>query len=142
MSEAPKVPRLPADFSSRLDHYVGAHLKLRDKKAEIEKRHKEELAPINAMLEALEYGFLTHLTNTGSDSLSVRGVGTVYKTTKSRASIADPREFRRFVIGGEHWDLVDWKANAVQCRAWINDNSALPPGLNFSEVVDVGVRKG
>lgn len=121
--------------------YVSAYIKLRDKKKEIQDRHKEELAPINAMMEKLEGVFMNHLTAIGSDSCSVNGVGTVYRTTDTSATLADADAFRRHVIGTEAWDLIDWKANKTATRDFIEENGTPPPGVNFTMRDKIGVRR-
>jgi hypothetical protein len=132
---APVQP--PIDIAKRIDQFV----RLRDKIAEIKKRHKDELAPYNAALDQLAGMLLHHLTSIGTDTASARGVGTVYRTEKPKASIADSEAFRRHVIGSQDFDIVDWKANAPAVRAWIEENGGPPPGVNFSIEATVGVRR-
>jgi hypothetical protein len=140
------VPEKPAlvvvpDLGKDLGGYIEKYLKIRTKKDEIKKRHKEELRPYNDMIEMLENGFLRHLNDTKTDNSSVKGIGTLYRSTKRSATIADAAAFRRHVIGAEDWDLVDWRANAPQVHAFIEKNETIPPGVNFSVVSEVNVRK-
>jgi hypothetical protein len=120
---------------------IAQFVKLRDKIAEIKKRHEEELKPFTTALLTLNTTLLDLLNENGGDSVTVRGVGTVYRTTKRSASIADGGEFRRFVIGGELWELVDWKANAAQIAEFIEKKKTMPPGINMSSVITIGVRR-
>lgn len=120
---------------------IAQFLALRAKIKEIEDRHEAELAPYKNAKAQLETILLQHLDAAGGDSIAARGVGTVYRTVKSSASLADPAQFRRFVVGGEHWDLLDWKANSTATEDFLRQNNQLPPGVNFSQKVTVGVRK-
>lgn len=120
---------------------IAQYIALRDMIAAIKKKHEEELKPYTDALLRLNGVLLEHLNENGGDSVSVRGVGTVYRNTKRSASIADGSEFRRFIIGGELWDLVDWKANAPQIAEYIKKEKTVPPGINMSSVVTVGVRR-
>lgn len=121
--------------------YIAKYLQLRDKIKAIKDRHKEELAPYNEAKDMLEAMFLKHLIAVGSDSSATKGVGTVYRTTKRSATIQDQTEFRKFVIDNNAWDLVDLKANAPAVADFIDQSSAPPPGVNYSEHVEIGVRR-
>ena len=126
-----------ADIGKRVEQFV----KLRDKIKAMKDRHEEELKPLTAALMQLNGILLNHLNASGTDSIAVRGVATAYRSVKKSASIADGMEFKRFVIGGEHWDMIDWKANAGQVEEYLTKNNTLPPGVNFSAVAVVNVRK-
>lgn len=120
---------------------IELYIKTRNTIKELDDAHKAKMAPYREALEKMNGVLLSHLNTIKSDSSSVRGVGTVYKTTNKSASIADPASFRRFVIGGEHWDLIDFKANAPAVEAFVKEHKSLPPGVNFTQVDVVGVRK-
>lgn len=124
------------DIGLRIEQFV----KCRNKIAEIKDRHKEELKNYNVLLEMLEGELLKHLNAVNLDS--VKGAaGTAYRKIKRSATIADPALFRAFVIGAESWDTVDWKANAPAIHDYIQTHQAPPPGVNYSEAFEVGVRK-
>lgn len=124
----------------KFDVLISRYVRLRDTIKEADKAHKEKLAPYREMLEMLGNQMLGMLQATGQDS-AASSHGTVYKTTRKSASLADPAEFRRFVIGGELWDLADWKANAPAVEQFIAEHGAQPPGVNFQQVIEVGVRR-
>lgn len=128
--------------SVSIDVRIGQYVKLRDKIKEIGDRHKAELAPLNAALLRLNGVLLEHLNTANADSVSVKGVGTVYKTTKKSASIADKDAFGWFVRQNEKFDLIDWKANSAAVEAFVTNTGTLPPGINFTQVAVVGVRRG
>lgn len=127
----------PASIEDRVAQYIT----VRNKIAEIKKRHEDELAPFNKALVMLNGDLLDKLQKAGVDSTTIRGVGTVYKTVKDSASIADPAAFKLFVIQKQHWELADWRANAPAVKAFLAENQAYPPGVNFRSVAVVGVRK-
>lgn len=128
----------PIDIEKRIGQYVA----LRDKIKSIEERHKQELAPYKQALEQLNTLLLDHLNTVGVDSASAKGIGTCYRSLKRSATIADGAAFRRFVIGGEHWNLADWKANPKAVAEFIESHEGdAPPGINFSTHYTVGVRR-
>lgn len=122
--------------------YIGKYVQLRDKMKEIQERHKAELAPYKEAMEKLEAFFLNSLTALGSDSMSSHQYGTVYRSVRTSATLADPDAFRRHVIGSEAWDLADIRANAPAVAAFMNEhNGETPPGVKFSQFTTVGIRR-
>lgn len=135
--EAPKPPVYPETIDQMVEQYV----RLRDTLTEAEKKHNEKLAPAKAYLEGLNAAMMTKLAELGIDSAKT-GYGTVYKTHKKSATIADGDLFRGFVIANAAYDLVDWRANAPAVDGYIKDhNGELPPGVNYSTATLVGVRR-
>jgi hypothetical protein len=124
------------DIAKRIDQYV----RLRDKITEIKERHKTELSPFNEALEQLNGLLLSHLNEIEGDSVRT-AAGTVYRTAKKAATLADPEAFMRYVISEEQWDLLDRKANVTAVADFIEENDAPPPGVNFSTTYVVGVRR-
>jgi hypothetical protein len=133
------TPTMPQTID--MEKYIAKYLALRDKVSEMKKRHKEELAPFNEAQDMLEAMFLKHLIAVGTDSAATKGVGTVYRTTKRSATIQDATEFRKYVLENNAWDLVDLKANAPAVAAFIEEQAAPPPGVNFTQTTEVGVRR-
>lgn len=120
---------------------VGQFVKLRDKKAEIEERHKEELRPINEALEGLKEVLKAGLDQVGADSIKT-SCGTASFTTKASASIADKEVFWTHVVTSGDFSLIDYKANVTAVRDWIEANQGQHvPGVNYSSYRDVNVRR-
>lgn len=137
MSQTAPMPAMtPEQFQARL----GQYLALRDKIKKIADAQKAELKPYAEMKEKLENLFLGHLDASGSDSLNVRGIGTVYRTTKKNATVSDGAEFKRYVIGEAAYDLVDMRANVTGITEYLEKNGHLPPGINYNTYATVGVR--
>jgi hypothetical protein len=126
----------PTDINKRVTQYVA----LRDKIKALDEEHKEKLKPYKEALENLNAVLLQHLITINGDSVKTEG-GTVYRTAKKAASLADPDAFMRFVISNEQWDLLDRKANVTAVADFIEENSETPPGVNFSTTFVVGVRR-
>ena len=124
------------DISKRVDQYV----RLRDLIKEKEEAHKAEIKPYKEMLDKLNAVLLDHLNTINGESVRT-DTGTVYRTEKKSAGLADPDAFMRYVIGNEAWDLLDRKANSTAVADFIEDNQAPPPGVNFTTTYVVGVRR-
>jgi hypothetical protein len=123
-------------MESRIEKYI----RLRDLIKQKDDAHKEVMKPFREALETLNGVMLKHLETIGGDSVK-SAAGTVYKTTKTTASLEDPDAFMRHVIGSEAWELLDRKANATACKAFVEENGVLPPGVKMTQVVQVGVRR-
>lgn len=131
------TPTPAINIEKRIEQYVA----LRDKIKELNDAHKAALKPYNEMLDKLNDVLLSHLNTVGVDSAKT-GAGTVYKTLKESCTVEDPDQFMRFVIGGEHWDLMERKASLTACRTFAEENASLPPGVRINSVQVVGVRRG
>jgi hypothetical protein len=123
-----------------IDEIVHQYVSLRDKIKESDKIHKDKTKPARDHLEILNNKLLERLIEVGGESVKTTS-GTVYKTVKKSASIADGDTFRAFVIDNELYDLVDWKANPTATADYIEENQVPPPGVNYSTYAEVGVRR-
>lgn len=123
------------------DHYVGKYVQLRDKIKQLDDEHKEKMKPYRELLERLNGLLLEHLKVVGADS-SKTPAGTVYKTLKKSATIADAGAFRAYVIENRAWEMCDWRVNVTAATAFIEENEGeLPPGVNYTTHYEVGVRR-
>jgi hypothetical protein len=124
------------DIGLRVEQYI----KLRDKINEIKEHHKTELKPFVDTLEQLNGLLLQHLNDTNQDAAKT-SAGTVYRSTKETASLADPEAFMEYVIQSGEFELLDRKANKTAVKAFIEENNCAPPGVNFGVSYEVGVRR-
>lgn len=126
----------PRTFDVVVDQYV----RLRDAIKAADDAHDEKTKPARQRLEQLNDELLVMLNASGQESAKTAH-GTCYVTSRKSASVSDAAEFRRFVIGSEAWDLIDFRANASGVEGFIQDNQSPPPGVNFTVVNKVGVRR-
>ncbi len=123
-------------FDTRVEQYV----RLRDHIKAIKERHEAELAAPKATLEKLNAVMLAHLDTIGGDSVKTEH-GTVSRTRKKSATIVDMSAFWTFVVTQGQFEMVDKKANVPMVEEYINANGTTPPGINFSAIQVVGVRR-
>lgn len=123
-----------------IDALVEQMVKTRDKLKEADDAHKEKTKIARDYKERLEAALLAKLNEVGGESVKTAH-GTVYRTTRRSATIADGGVFREFVIGNDAFDLVDWKANANAVDDFIKNEGTPPPGINFTTAYTVGVRR-
>ena len=123
-------------IDKRADQYV----KLRDLIADVREKHKKELAPYLETLAQLNAAILQHLNEIGAESVKTKS-GTVHKTAKKSATIADMSAFWAYVVATGDWDLLDKKANVTAVDTFIKEKGIPVPGVNFSSHFEVGVRR-
>jgi hypothetical protein len=130
------VPPAPPDFNHRVEQYV----KLRDKIKEVKARHEEELKPYNEAKEALEVYVLQWLQALNLEHAAT-AAGTAYLSTRVSATVKDMSAFWDFVRTNQLFDLVDKRANAPAVTEYIQKNGAPPPGVNYTTMLSLGVRR-
>jgi len=123
-----------------VDTLVENYVSLRDQIKGRETEHKEELKPLKELLDNLNGVLLEKLNQVGGNSIATDS-GTVYRTEKKSASLADPKAFMDYVLENNAFDLLDRKANVTAVTEFIKENNAPPPGVNFSSTYVVGVRR-
>jgi hypothetical protein len=124
-----------------IEDLVDKYVRLRDKIKVLNDDHKAKMVPFNEALDTLNGILLSHLTTIGAETAGTKA-GTVYRTMKKSATLADGEAFRRYVVETASWDLADWKANAVAVADFIEKNEgAIPPGVNYTTRYEVGVRR-
>ncbi len=125
----------------KLGVVIGTYIKLRDKKAEVAKRHKEELGEINGAMDniegaVLEYLNAEQLTRVGTDE------GMAYTKDYTSAKVEDKQTFLQFCQDHDLFALMEIKASAKTVEEYMETESALPPGVNFSRYTKVIFNRG
>lgn len=120
---------------------VAEYISLRDLKKQADERYAEwsKLHYDNRMVE-IETTLLQTLDELGSQSIASEH-GTAFKKLSTSVTVADAREFRRHIIGGENWDLADWRPNKTAVQEIVDGGGELPPGLNYSTRFVINVRR-
>jgi hypothetical protein len=119
---------------------IAQYIRLRDHIKAAQDEFEASLERPKAAMKKLEAELLEFLNANGSDNLAVKGVGTVYRTNRTSASVEDPAAFMAWVREHEMWDALDIKANKtfVAEQAEAGD---LPPGVKFSVTQAINIRR-
>jgi len=104
-------------------------------------RHEAELAPVNEMMERIETRLLAQMQEQGVDSYAVRGVGTAYISTTTKANVADWDGLLSFIRQKDLWQLLERRVAKSAVDEYVAANQDLPPGVNYSQAVAVNVRR-
>ena len=119
---------------------IAAYLQIRDKKAELAKRHKEEMAPYNQALNRIETELMKSMSQEDLSNLKTEE-GTAYITTRSAAKIADWDEFIRFVLSYGAVEFLERRVSKEAVEAWLEEHESLPPGVSITREQTVNIRK-
>tara|TARA_R110000772_G_scaffold235182_1_gene346770 strand:+ start:378 stop:767 length:390 start_codon:yes stop_codon:yes gene_type:complete len=123
-----------------LGQLITSYIKIRDKKAEMVKGHKEDLKPYNEALMKLENKFQSEMNAADLDSLKTDG-GTAYQAVQSSVTVADWEAFSGWVQEHKAWHFLDHRASKAAAEEYLEETGQLPPGLNRSSNIKVNVRR-
>lgn len=131
-------PQVPQEVD--LTAYVEKYIKVRDMIAEINKEWEAKIAPLKDVKNALDSFFGEQLTKMNVTSMRT-SAGTITATERSSATLEDPLAFRTFVQQMGEWELADVRANAPAVKQYAEDNKQLPPGVKYSAIYTISVRR-
>jgi len=117
------------------------YVEIRNAKTKLQEQHKLAIAPYDDALAKLEGVFMQEMDRTGVDSVSARDAGTIYRTTRANASVADFEALKSFVLDHDAWELLQARVSTPAVEAYLEDTGDLPPGVNLSRVMKINVRK-
>ena len=123
-----------------LNNLVEKYIELRDKKAAIKKEYDLKTEKIDDVLDKIESTLLQTFHESGLDSVSTKA-GTAYTSTRATAKVADKDMFMKFVIEGENWEFLENRCSKEAVEQYKAANEDLPPGISWSEIRTVNVRR-
>jgi len=94
-----------------LDTVVEKYIALRDEKAEIEKRHKEELRPTHEAMRLLEAYMQKALDEQNQKSASFAGIGTCFKQKWTKAKVTNWPAVLQWIKENDRDDLLTQAVN-------------------------------
>jgi hypothetical protein len=127
-------------MSITVDKVIKGYIALRDKKAEMQSRHKEELAPLNDKMEKLEGWLQRDLLARKVESERTEE-GTAYMQTVVSTSVRDRDAFLQFVIDNEMWELIENRAAKSVVVDYLENTGEIVPGVNYEAAKVVRVRR-
>ena len=129
-----------SDTPVKVDKYVKHFIALRDKKKLMEEAFNLEKKKVTDLMDSIEGVLQAFLEKAGSEGIKTQ-YGSVYLSTKTTASLADPEAFMTWIIANNMFDLLDRRANSTACKDYAEEHKELPPGLNLNSYTSVGVRR-
>jgi len=120
---------------------IDLYIKLRDRRAQRKKAYEADDEGDKRYQDKIEQIFLAKFNAEGTDTLTVRDVGTAYKVTKTSASVADWDALLGFVRQYDLWHLLTRGVSKSAVDEYVKANEELPPGVNMSRMNTVNVRR-
>lgn len=126
--------------SMTTEDYVASYIKLRDKKASLKAEYDAKVEGIEKLLDQVEAKFLDHFNKSGELSIKTPA-GTVYRATRTSATVADWDVILGFIRKNENWQLLERRVSKKAVEEMKAETGELPPGINWSEEAVVNFRR-
>ena len=125
---------------TQADNLSAKYIALRDFKDKIKTEMDEKLGKVNAAMDKIENEMLTFLNQTGQESAKTAS-GTFFKKVTTSAKVADRDVFLQFVMLNEATNFLESRVNKTAVEEYIAAHGVLPPGVDVTKVVSVGVNR-
>jgi hypothetical protein len=125
---------------SETDVLVAEFLTLRDRKAELAAKHKEEMSEVTGPLDKAEGLLLGKLQDMGVTSFKAGGA-TITTTTREYVNTKDSAALHAFIQQTGSTELLGNKASTTAVREWRDAHGGeLPPGITTTHERTLSVR--
>jgi len=124
-----------------VEKLVGAYTKIREKRAEISAKFKEEDGSLAEQQDKIKRALLDYCKDQGVDSVRTAS-GLFYRTIKQRYWTSDWSSMHAFIMEHNLPDFFEKRLNQTNVRQFIEENPDLiPAGLNVDSEYVISVRK-
>lgn len=120
---------------------IAAYLKLREQKAAMADRHKDEMAPLNEKVTKLEAFMLDLLNKAGVDSMAFKGVGTMFKKEATSVTAEEWDATLDWIKANNAWEFLERRVSKTVAMEYAEAHGEYPPGLKVTIATVVQVRK-
>lgn len=124
-----------------VDKLVSVYIKLRDRKAELQKEFSEKEAALDAKMDLVKAALLDHCNTANVESVRTKA-GTFYRTMKQRFWTSDWGSMNNFIMENDALDLLEKRIHQSNMRVFLEEHpDKLPPGLNVDSEYTITVRR-
>lgn len=127
-------------MSVNVNEVIAAYMKLRGQKEGIEAEAKAKVLAIKVKLEKFEAWLKEQADQQGVTSFKTPH-GTAFLTTTDYANVADWDSALNFIRENEAYDMLEKRISKIAVRSYIEQNKAVPPGVNYGTRLEVNIRK-
>lgn len=126
----------------KTDEIIAKYIALRDSIAGINKRAKDEIAPLQTAMDTIESYLMNLMNNSGQNTMGT-SAGTAFITTKTGCNISDKTEFVKYLLEDPErvTRLLTISANKTAVGEHIDKNGTPPPGIKWVVMREVQVRR-
>ncbi len=122
------------------DALVQTYIALRDEEEARKRIRTEEDTPLKALKEQIEGKLHKQLQDQNLERFGTSH-GTVYRTKKTAARVADFNVFIAFVKKNDLFNLLKKDVNKTEVEAVMNETKKPVPGIDWTVFEDIGVRR-
>jgi hypothetical protein len=123
-----------------VEQLIGAYISLRDAKAAVAKRHKDEIAPYNEKLAAIENGILKHLNKEGVNSMASAN-GTAFRQTRTSTKVEDWDTVISHIRDNELWHMLEKRVSKAAVDEYLEATGEGFPGVSVNSTQVINVRR-
>ena len=123
-------------ISEAIDGYV----KLRNKKNELARKHKDELEPINKKMDTIEAWLKREFDKQGVTQQKSASGSVAFVQGADSCTCTDKEAFLEFVKENEAFELMDVRPSKTVVRAFMEERGEIPPGVKFTQYDVIRVR--
>lgn len=117
---------------------VGDYILLRDFKADVAARHKDEMEQITRRMKKIEERLRSGMEAVGAESLRTES-GLCHKSVKLSARVEDRDAYMQFVRETGAWEFLESKANKTAVEEYLDKHGVLPPGVSVFRIESIRV---
>lgn len=119
---------------------VAKYIKLRDAIDRINKEAKAKVADLEGAQKTLESVLMKLAQEQGVSSFKT-DAGTAFIATKTHAGIADWARVVEYIEANKAWNLLNKAVNKTAVQEYINQHETPPPGVNWTTLQEIQVRR-
>ncbi|MDB4439198.1 hypothetical protein N9155_00195 [bacterium] len=124
-----------------VDKLVKTYAKIRDKRAEITAKYKEEEGQLREKQDKVKSALLGYCKEHEVDSVRTAS-GLFYRTVKQRYWTSDWESMHKFIMEHDLPEFFEKRLNQTHVRQFLEENpDLLPAGLNVDSEYAISVRK-
>lgn len=128
-------------MSEDLAKLVRVYKNIRDKRAELSKKFKEEDGVLVEKLDVVKKALLDYCNDNNVESVRT-SEGLFYRSVKSRYWTSDWESMYKFILDNEVPEFFDKRLNQSNVKQFLEENPDLVPmGLNVDSEYTLSVRK-
>ena len=124
-----------------VDKLVKTYAKIRDKRAEITAKYKEEEGQLREKQDKVKSALLGYCKEHEVDSVRTAS-GLFYRTVKQRYWTSDWESMHKFIMEHDLPEFFEKRLNQTHVRQFLEENpDQVPAGLNVDSEYTISVRK-
>jgi hypothetical protein len=120
---------------------IAAYVRLRDEKDTLEKKQKEEVAPLTDKMRKIENWLQNQLQLQGLSNVKSAS-GTAFLQQVSTMSVQDRESLFKHCLDKNDWSLIDGRVSKSVVEDYIETHGEIPPGVSVKRETVVRIRRG